>query len=67
MKREYIEAEKVTERFEKAMSKLFRALKPAKYKPKKAAGGEEISRLVSHYWNRGAEVRRGACPFFRAV
>jgi hypothetical protein len=35
MKREYIEGEEATERFEKAMKQLFRASKPPKHAPKK--------------------------------
>ena len=35
MKREYIEGQEATERFEKAMKGLFRAPKPPKHKPKK--------------------------------
>jgi hypothetical protein len=37
MKREYIEGKEAIERFESAMKTLFKAPKPAKYKPKKRA------------------------------
>jgi hypothetical protein len=41
VKREYIEGKGATERFEKAMTKLFRAPKHPKHKPKKRKKGKD--------------------------